>query len=223
MVFKKTVLYLKWHSHSCCEDDKKVIECSCDMCSNFEKSQCKKVLFYFGKTSRCKSYKSYTGSGKYWTNHYKKYGKKYIKTLKVGEFDTEQECVDFAIWFSKMNNIVKCKRYANLKEENGLDGGGISKICPHNILGVTKCKKCMLVCGRIYDKKRRKNPYRIKYNKVYLKKHNKKYEIKRQCIHNKRKSCCKECSPVECEFCNKIYSKDSIKQHIKNCKKNNKK
>jgi len=39
------------------------------------------------------------------------------------------------------------------------------------------------------------------------------------CVHDKRKENCKICSPEICISCNKLYSKGSIKQHSKRCKK----
>jgi len=77
-------------------------------------------LNYFGKTT-VDPY-SYNGSGKYWNSHLKKHGKE-IETVEVWKFDNVNECSLFAINFSKENNIVESKDWANLKEENGLDGG----------------------------------------------------------------------------------------------------
>jgi hypothetical protein len=40
----------------------------------------------------------------------------------VGVFDDEDECQQFALNFSKENNVVDSVEWANLQEENGLDG-----------------------------------------------------------------------------------------------------
>jgi hypothetical protein len=78
-------------------------------------------LKYFGKTTGDPY--TYNGSGKHWLNHIKKYGKEYIETLWISEPYTDSELIsDQAILFSKHNNIVESKDWANLKEENGLDG-----------------------------------------------------------------------------------------------------
>lgn len=79
-------------------------------------------LKYFGKTKKKNPFK-YLGSGKFWTRHIKKHGKEYVKTIDVWGFENEDLCSDFALKFSKLNDIVESKDWANLKDENGLDGG----------------------------------------------------------------------------------------------------
>lgn len=77
-------------------------------------------LKYFGKTAKRDPY-VYAGSGKYWKKHIQKHGK-FIKTLSVWSFEDIDECERFALQFSKDNNIVESKEWANLREENGKDG-----------------------------------------------------------------------------------------------------
>jgi hypothetical protein len=77
-------------------------------------------LKYFGKTTRKDPYK-YKGSGIYWKKHLKKYGNNF-HTVIIGIFDNETECEKVALDFSNKNNIVNSEQWANLKEENGLDG-----------------------------------------------------------------------------------------------------
>ena len=77
-------------------------------------------LKYFGMT-RSNPFK-YFGSGYYWKSHIKKYGKPHIKTLEVWGFDDQELCTEFALKFSKDNNIVESKEWANLVEENALSG-----------------------------------------------------------------------------------------------------
>jgi hypothetical protein len=79
-------------------------------------------LKYFGKTTKSDPY-TYTGSGKYWKRHIKKYGHYEIDTIWCELFTDKNKLIDFALNFSKENNIVNSKEWANLKEENGLDGG----------------------------------------------------------------------------------------------------
>ena len=78
-------------------------------------------LKYFGQTKRKDTHR-YRGSGLYWKHHIKKYGYD-VTTFIIRSFTNIQECEDFCIWFSKINNIVKSKKWANLVIENGLDGG----------------------------------------------------------------------------------------------------
>lgn len=82
------------------------------------------MLKYFGKTTRDPY--SYNGSGKYWKRHISKYGLD-ISTLYVHRFEDSEECKKFALEFSETNNIVESTEWANLKPENGSDGGDNSK------------------------------------------------------------------------------------------------
>ena len=61
---------------------------------------------YFGKTEQANPFR-YNGSGKYWVPHIKKHGKNYIKTLDIFGFDNAKLCTEFALKFSKENNIVE--------------------------------------------------------------------------------------------------------------------
>lgn len=77
-------------------------------------------LKYFGKTTRPDPH-SYRGSGKYWIKHLKKHGNN-VATEIIGVFEDEVACTDAAIAFSRDNNIVESDLWANLQEENGVDG-----------------------------------------------------------------------------------------------------
>lgn len=77
-------------------------------------------LKYFGKTT-CNDPFTYKGSGIYWKRHLSKYGNE-VDTIWVQLFTDRETLVETALLFSKKNNIVNSKEWANLKEENGLDG-----------------------------------------------------------------------------------------------------
>lgn len=77
-------------------------------------------LKYFGKTVT--NPYTYNGSGSYWRRHLLKHGQN-ILTKEVFGFDNQEMCTEFALKFSKDNNIVHSKNWANLKEETGMDGG----------------------------------------------------------------------------------------------------
>ena len=77
-------------------------------------------LKYFGKTTK-QDVESYLGSGIYWRKHLQKYGRE-MDTKVIGIFADPNECSCVALEFSRKNNIVESKEWANLKEENGLDG-----------------------------------------------------------------------------------------------------
>ena len=79
-------------------------------------------LKYFGKTTRDPL--KYNGSGKHWNPHIKKHGKKYVINLWVSEPFTDSIAIsEFALAFSRDNNIVESEDWANIDPENGLDGG----------------------------------------------------------------------------------------------------
>lgn len=88
-------------------------------------------LKYFGKTSRWFTkedlQENYHGSGKHWSNHRNKHGKKDVtmeiyKICSLNESD-EDYVVPIALKFSEENDIVKSKEWANLIPEDGLSGG----------------------------------------------------------------------------------------------------
>ena len=78
-------------------------------------------LKYFGKTTK-ENPVTYLGSGKHWLRHIKKHGE-HIETIWYQLFTDEKLLTEYALNFSKQNDIVVSKEWANLKEENGLDGG----------------------------------------------------------------------------------------------------
>jgi hypothetical protein len=80
-------------------------------------------LKYFGKTTKKDPHK-YRGSGKYWSKHLNVHGND-VCTEIVGIFQSNKDCSEFAINFSKKHNIVESKEWANLRMENGADGAPI--------------------------------------------------------------------------------------------------
>ncbi len=92
--FKPTYLYIKTHN--------------------------KTGLKYFGKTTSKTPHK-YKRSGSYWNNHLSKHGND-ISTEIIGFYKTYDECLNAAITYSRINDIIKSENYANLKDET-LNGG----------------------------------------------------------------------------------------------------
>lgn len=78
-------------------------------------------LKYFGKT-KSKNIEKYTGSGSKWNNHLKKHNAKSIH-LWNSDWYYDSSITRFAMKFSKINKIVENSEWANLKPEDGLDGG----------------------------------------------------------------------------------------------------
>lgn len=98
-------------------------------------------LKYFGKTTRYFTEKDliiYGGSGKYWKNHIKKYGKD-LSVEIYGVYKLE-EVEEIAIEFSNENNIVKSNKWANLINENGLDGSSGGRLPGFKVSEETKMK-----------------------------------------------------------------------------------
>jgi hypothetical protein len=89
-------------------------------------------LKYFGKTTQ--DIRKYKGSGVHWLRHIKKHGKEHVVTIWVSDPFIDSIIIsEFALAFSKDNNIVESELWANLKPENGLDGcvAG-TKLGPHS-------------------------------------------------------------------------------------------
>ena len=84
--------------------------------------QCPKTgMKYFGKTTR-QDIENYPGSGTRRTKHLKKHGVEPIH-LWNSDWYNDTSISRFALKFSRLNKIVSSKQWANLAEENGLDGG----------------------------------------------------------------------------------------------------
>ena len=84
--------------------------------------QHKTGLQYFGKTST-KDINKYKGSGLRWKRHIKKHGYDVV-TFSVGSYDeNDPMLIEHALGFSACNDIVNSNDWANLKPENGIDGG----------------------------------------------------------------------------------------------------
>jgi hypothetical protein len=106
------------------------------------------TLKYFGKTS--KDPFKYPGSGKYWKLHCKKYGRCNMDTEIIGTYDLETQADELekaALGFSKYNNIMESKGWANLKPENGLDGAMVG----HIVSDKTKTKMSAALMGNTHS------------------------------------------------------------------------
>ena len=82
-------------------------------------------LKYFCKTIHLNKVHWYKGSGTVWKRHLKKHGND-VSTGIMGVYYDRQRCVEAALEFSRTNNIVASKEWANLVEENaetGAQGG----------------------------------------------------------------------------------------------------
>jgi dsDNA-binding SOS-regulon protein len=89
-------------------------------------------LLYLGKTK--KNPATYLGSGLYWSRHLKVHGK-LVETLWCKLYTDKDECQHVALKLSTWFNVVNSKLWANLKHENGLDGGSEGFPNPRGMLG----------------------------------------------------------------------------------------
>jgi hypothetical protein len=80
-------------------------------------------LKYFCKTAQLDSLHKYKGSGVYWKRHMKAHGRN-VTVGVLGVYFEKDRCVSAALNFSKENDIVKDRGWANCILENGLDGAG---------------------------------------------------------------------------------------------------
>ena len=106
-------------------------------------------LKYFGKTTSDPNI--YKGSGKYWKFHLAMHAND-VTTIWTHCFTDINSLVDFALYFSKMNRIVESNEWANLMEENGLDGnnkGCISVTKGKTLSKETKLKMSLVKKGKI--------------------------------------------------------------------------
>ena len=82
-------------------------------------------LKYFGKTTQYFTQedlqKYYHGSGKDWNIHLEEFGDDV--TMEIYGIFSEEEVENKALTFSLINDITESKLWANMKPENGLDGG----------------------------------------------------------------------------------------------------
>lgn len=78
-------------------------------------------LKYFCKTNNLAKAHWYKGSGTVWKRHLKKHGND-VTTGIMGLYLDRQRCVEAALEFSRANNIVASKEWANLVEENAETG-----------------------------------------------------------------------------------------------------
>lgn len=74
------------------------------------------------KKEKCFVYK---GSGKYWKRHLEKHGKD-ITTKIIFETNSLEQFKRKGLYYSKLWNVTKSNKWANLCDETGINGGRIS-------------------------------------------------------------------------------------------------
>jgi len=74
----------------------------------------KYLCYHFGDCASCYIY---SGSGKYWKSHIKKYAK-HISTEILGEYTSVEDARINGLYYSKLYNVVESKDFANLIVED---------------------------------------------------------------------------------------------------------
>jgi predicted GIY-YIG superfamily endonuclease len=142
-------------------------------------------------------------------NHMRIIGVEHFKILLVREYtDISKEKLR-----KKEDKYIK--KYDSVK--NGLNMiYSYGHICIHNIKR-DLCKECGGYSICIHNKLRHRC---IECGGGAICNHNKRREHCKECSnclceHNNRLARCKICSPTTCDICNKIYSKEYLKAHMK--------
>ena len=99
-------------------------------------------LKYFGKTIQ-KNPERYRGSGVYWNNHLKTHSND-VDTIWYCLFLDQNSITEFALNFSKQENISESAEWANLRLEDGLDGNSN----PSNETRLKMSKSASILRGR---------------------------------------------------------------------------
>lgn len=86
-------------------------------------------LRYFCKSTRLQEIGYYRGSGKHWKRHLKKHGI-HIDVGVLGVYYEKDRCMAAAQKFSAENNVKTNPEWANLIDENGLDGAPCGEAHP---------------------------------------------------------------------------------------------
>lgn len=176
-------------------------------------------LKYFGMTKQKDPFK-YLGSGKYWRLHLNKHGYN-IKTIEIWGFDDQQLCTEFALKFSKENNIARSNSWANLMDENGHNCKGVPGL-KHSTRSIEKMRNAQL--GKKLseetklkisesNKKPKTEQHRLNIIKgqkgrIFSSEHKEKMKIAQ-----------KNVAIVECNHCHKVGKITVMKRwHFNNCK-----
>lgn len=194
-------------------------------------------LKYFGK-STAENIETYPGSGARWKNHLKKYGVKPIH-LWSSNWYYNTSIIRFAIKFSRINKIVSSPIWANLKEENGLEGGFDhlnngskehieraslgGKNAVHNILGkgtvfLPNDERTRLLSKKANEVKRKKLKEDPEYKKEYYSKVS-DYQKANNSMKDRN-----WCVPISCKDKSKemkVFHKDCIPDGWITCKEFN--
>ena len=181
-------------------------------------------LKYFGKSTKYFTQedlqKYYHGSGKYWTNHIKKHGDDV--TMEIYGIYNLEEVEEKALTFSEENNIVESLNWANLKMENGLDGGSDNGLKRSKNKQCNYCNKWLYPSEEMYhfdycneNPNRKTRETKCKYCEGIFKDFTGKKNHELICKLNPNRT------KYNCKFCNKEYNDvRNRNRHEKTCNNN---
>lgn len=196
-------------------------------------------LKYLGK---CKTDPfKYRGSGVYWRRHLKKHGEN-VSTEVLLETDSLEELSKTALYYSNLFDVANSHAWANLKPENGLDGGTHKEW----VTSATKQKMSLNRKGKVgraagwkHEPETLKKMSEAAKNRCEVQgppkgcfkpgqqssfKGKKHSDESRALISQKHKGRVgtfkgKKHQKYECKHCNKMYSKTNLKRwHNEKCK-----
>lgn len=194
-------------------------------------------LKYFGKSIK-EDIRSYAGSGKHWIRHLKKHKVSPIH-LWNSNWYYNTSITKFALRFSRMNKIVSSLEWANLIEENGLDGNIPTKemniSSGNKISKIRNDPKWKETTGKLAVEKRKQtvnnNEWKDTVGKNQIKKLLKTIssdewqktvgkDWKNKLIETRNSDGYKEKHYKDCEYCGKcrIDPGNYSRHHGKNCK-----
>jgi len=121
-------------------------------------------LKYFGKTI-VEDIENYSGSGVYWTRHLEKHRVEAVH-LWNSNWYYDTSITRFSLKFSRMNKISESSNWANLIDENGLNGGDTSHLidyskCVENrrkTVSDPKWRETVLLEQKIKERKKKTDP-----------------------------------------------------------------
>ena len=112
-------------------------------------------LKYFGKTI-VEDIEKYQGSGVRWTRHLKKHNVESVH-LWNSDWYHDTSIANFATKFSVINKIVESKEWANLANENGIQGGYLGKEVNKKISKTLNSQEWKLNAGKENRRKQGKS------------------------------------------------------------------
>lgn len=194
------------------------------------KTHNKTGLKYIGKTCK-KDVHAYPGSGKHWQNHLKKHGYDY-RTEILFQSEDQKEFSKVCLEYSKKWNVKESIDFANMKPEDGYDGGALPGK-DHPLFGRKRPRQSLLMTGENNPAKRKehKENHHTKSDswkrtqRERWKENNPMFDPKvRHKVSEKlkgpRPTARKPKNKIQCKYCDAMIAPHLLNRwHNENCKK----